>query len=62
MENKIDWSKIDKQKFAEEFAIRFIEHENLRLQKFRAYWKYHLFTPAYVKLWHKLTFKKTPKL
>jgi ABC-type cobalamin transport system ATPase subunit len=62
MENKIDWSKIDKQKFAELFVLEFMEYEHRRLAKFRAYWNYHLFTPFYLKIWHKLTFKKTPKI
>lgn len=62
METKIDWSKIDKKWLGESIALGFIKIERKRHQRFKEYWNYQLFTPMYVKLWHKLTFKKIPKL
>lgn len=62
MENKIDWSKVDWEKFATLFAKKYIEFEREKHRKFTEYWKYHLFTPTYLKIWHKITLKKTPKL
>lgn len=62
METKFDWSKIDKQKFAKELAVAILKFEKEKHEKFKAYWKYQIFTPLHVKLWHKMTFKKTPQL
>lgn len=62
MDNKIDWSKIDKKRMAEIIALKYIEIEKRRHERFTNYWRYQIFTPWYIKLWHKLTFKKTPKL
>lgn len=62
MENKIDWSKIDKTILAKTIVEAYIKFEREKHEKWKAYWKYELFTPSYLKLWHKLTFKKTPKI
>jgi len=62
MENKIDWSKIDKIELAKKIAESWVKHENDKHERFKAHWHYHLYTPFWLKIWHKITFKKTPKL
>ena len=60
-ENKIDWSKIDITILAKKIAESYIKFERKKHEEWKAYWHYELYTPIYLKIWHKLTFKKTPK-
>ncbi len=58
----IDWKSIDWESLGIQLASKISEREKERHKNWRAYWKYILFTPLYIRIWHKITFKKTPKL
>jgi len=58
---KIDWSKVDWDKLGKEIGEKMVESYRQDHLLFRAWLRYTLFTPTYLKIWHKITFKKTPK-
>lgn len=60
--NKIDWSIFDKETIEKIITETVVEYHREKEKKWKEYWRYHLFTPLHIRLWHKITFKKTPKL
>lgn len=58
---KIDWSKVDWEKMCKELGLKMAEIYGQDHLRFKAWLSYTLFTPIYLKIWHKITFKKTPK-
>ena len=50
-----------------QIAIKLVCEEIVKIHKqehtkLKSYWSYYLFTPWYIRLWHKITFKDVPKL
>lgn len=59
----MDWKKyILTPEFAVHFVEKWVEMEKERSRKWKEYWQYQLFTPTYLKFWHKIIRKKVPTL
>jgi hypothetical protein len=59
---QIAWKSIDWESVGIRLAQKISEREKENYKKWRAYWQYRLFTPLHIRIWHKITFRKTPKL